>query len=233
MQIQFRAQNVGENVAIALDVQNLYHGSKLLYKSKIAYQEFIDRILNGRKLIRAMAYVTTVGRGQSSFLGLLRNIGCDVKEKRINVVNGRVKCDGCGADVVCDGCGAEVSSGRQAVEMDGLWKCDWGVEIAIDALALAPKIDTFILASGDGHFAYLLDALKMAGVRTEVVSFKENTSAALIKAADHYNDIGIDLMMSEQPREEEEKKKEEDKIEEVEDEEIEDEEEYYEDDEED
>lgn len=156
-----------QRVAVSLDIQNLYYGAKDLYDTKIQYDKFLNTIVGKRKLVRSVAYVATRdGNNQGKFIGLLRELGCDVRQKQV------------------------------IERADGGRKCNLDVEIAIDAIIMASKIDVFILASGDGDFAYLLQALKMNGIRTEVVSFKENTSHTLIEEADSYRDITRDMLMS-------------------------------------
>lgn len=49
-------------------------------------------------------------------------------------------------------------------------KGNMDIEIAVDALELAPHIDHAILFSGDGDFKALVDALHRVGVRVTVVS---------------------------------------------------------------
>jgi len=158
-------RTVDQRVVIAIDVQNLYYGAKDLYGTKVAYQRFLEKVLNGRKMVRSIAYIANRdGNNQGSFIKLMRGIGCDIRCK-------------------------------QVIERPNGMKCNWDVEIAVDALAIAPRIDTFILASGDGDFTYLLRALRMQGVKTEVVAFRPNTAHALIEEADEYRDIGKDMLI--------------------------------------
>jgi uncharacterized LabA/DUF88 family protein len=56
------------------------------------------------------------------------------------------------------------SAGRRKV------KGNMDIELAIDALELAPYIDHMILFSGDGDFRSLIEALQRRGVRVTVVS---------------------------------------------------------------
>lgn len=56
------------------------------------------------------------------------------------------------------------SQGRRRV------KGNMDVELTIDALGLAPRIDHAVLFSGDGDFKPLVEALQRAGVRVSIVS---------------------------------------------------------------
>ena len=56
------------------------------------------------------------------------------------------------------------SMGRRKV------KGNMDIELAVDALELAPRLDHAVLFSGDGDFRPLVEALQRAGVRVSVVS---------------------------------------------------------------
>ncbi len=56
------------------------------------------------------------------------------------------------------------SAGRKRV------KGNLDIELAIDAMELAPRLDHAVLFSGDGDFRPLVEALQRAGVRVSVVS---------------------------------------------------------------
>ena len=120
---------VDQRVAIAIDVQNLYYGARDLFGTKIAYEKFMNKILRGRKLSRSIAYIAS-REGNN-------------QDSFIKLLQG----------IGCD------TKQKDVVERSGSMKCNWDVEIAVDALAMASKIDVFVLASGDGDFTYLLKAL--------------------------------------------------------------------------
>ena len=70
-------------------------------------------------------------------------------------------------------------------------KGDMDMEIAVDAIRLAPRIDHVILFSGDGDFCYLVHALKQLGVYVTVVSSKHTNilSSDLERSADNFIDL--------------------------------------------
>lgn len=79
---------------------------------------------------------------------------------------------------------------------DGSAKGDWDVGLTIDALSIAPEVDTIILASGDGDFDLLLQKVNQDyGVTTEVYGVTQLTAQSLIKAASVFNPIEKDLLM--------------------------------------
>jgi uncharacterized protein (TIGR00288 family) len=71
----------------------------------------------------------------------------------------------------------------------GLKKADWDVGITVDAIRIAPSIDTIVLASGDGDFLQLIEYLKNQGKRTEVIAFGKSASLKLREAADEFIDL--------------------------------------------
>ena len=71
---------------------------------------------------------------------------------------------------------------------NGEKKGNLDIEIALDMLECADKVDRVVLFSGDGDFAPLLEQMRRKGVKTEVVSYtnesRNPTAAELIFAAD-------------------------------------------------
>jgi uncharacterized LabA/DUF88 family protein len=150
-----------QRVGIFIDTQNLYHSGKNLYHSKVNFGQIVKEALDGRKLVRAVAYVISTESGEeNAFFDALGKMGIETKVKDLQVF----------------GSGAK--------------KADWDVGLAIDAVKLAPKLDAVILITGDGDFCPLVEYLQMnEGCQVEVVSFGKSTSAKLIEAADHFMDL--------------------------------------------
>lgn len=161
-------QETGQRIGIFVDVQNMFYSAKSQYQSKIDYSKLLEKICQGRRLIRSTAYVVQKPNvDQSSFLEALRRSGYEVKSKQL------------------------------VIRDDGSSKADWNMGIALDALSLASKLDTVVLVSGDGDFVPLVDMLKNWGCRTEVVSFEECTSNDLIRACDQFVDINKSVLFKE------------------------------------
>jgi len=157
-----------QRIGIFVDVQNMFYSAKSQYKSKIDYSKLLEKICQGRRLIRSIAYVVQKPNvDQSSFLEALKRSGYEVKSKQL------------------------------VIRDDGSSKADWNMGIALDALSLAKKLDTVVLVSGDGDFVPLVDMLNDWGCRTEVVSFQECTSNDLIRATDQFVDIDTSVLFKE------------------------------------
>ena len=150
-----------QRVGIFIDTSNLYHSAKNLYKRKVNFGAVLKDALAGRKLVRAIAYViTSEGGEEKNFFEALGKLGIETKTKNLQVFMGGAK------------------------------KADWDVGLAVDAISLAPKLDTIIIASGDGDFIPLVQYLKInQGCQVEVISFGKSSSAMLKEAADEFIDM--------------------------------------------
>jgi uncharacterized LabA/DUF88 family protein len=150
-----------QRVGVYIDTQNLYHSGKNLYHSKVNFGKIVEDALDGRRLLRAIAYVIATESGEeNAFFDALTKMGIETKVKDLQVF----------------GSGAK--------------KADWDVGMAIDAVKMAPKLDAVILVTGDGDFVPLVEYLQMnEGCQVEVASFGKSTSAKLIESADHFMDL--------------------------------------------
>jgi uncharacterized LabA/DUF88 family protein len=154
------AQQREQRVGVFVDVQNLYHAAKNIYGGKVNFSELLKTAVAGRKLVRAFAYVIRPEATEDyPFFDILKSIGFDVRMKDLQVFYGGAK------------------------------KGDWDVGIAMDAIRMASKLDTIVLASGDGDFRSLLEYLRSMGCRTEVIAFGKNTSQKLADEADTFTDM--------------------------------------------
>jgi uncharacterized LabA/DUF88 family protein len=150
----------GQRVAVLADAQNLYHTAQSLYSRNIDYSALLDKAVMDRELVRALAYVIRADSPEEeSFFEALEEIGFERKIKEIKTFG------------------------------DGSQKADWDVGIVLDAVTLAEKVDTLVLASGDGDFARLCSHLRHEGVRVEVFCFESSTAEELIDAADAFHDM--------------------------------------------
>lgn len=150
-----------QRVGIFIDTQNLYHSAKNLYKSKVNFGQIVKDAVAGRSLIRAVAYVITTESGdEKSFFEALSKVGIETKTKNLQIFAGGAK------------------------------KADWDVGLAVDAIKLAPKLDTVVLVTGDGDFVPLVEYLQTnEGCQVEVISFGKSSSARLIEVADDFLDL--------------------------------------------
>lgn len=147
-----------------VDVSNMYHSAKNLYKTRVNYKEVLRGVVAGRKLIRATAYVIkTESEEETPFFEALSQQGFEVKMKDLQIFAGGAK------------------------------KADWDVGIAMDAIKLAKKLDVIVLVSGDGDYVPLVSYLQNTmGCLVEVAAFKQTTSSKLIEESDDFLNLSED-----------------------------------------
>jgi uncharacterized LabA/DUF88 family protein len=73
---------------------------------------------------------------------------------------------------------------------DGSIKGNFDVEMAVDLLTMADRLDVIAMVSGDSDFARVVEEVQSKGVRVEVVSFAGSTSAEMRALADRYVEVG-------------------------------------------
>lgn len=150
-----------QRVGVFIDTSNLYHSAKNLYKRKVNFGAVLKDAVQGRKLVRAIAYViTSEGGEEKNFFDALTKLGIETRTKDLQIFSGGAK------------------------------KGDWDVGISIDAIKMAPKLDAVILVAGDGDFIPLVEYLQSTyGVQVEVVSFGKSASMKLKEQADDFLDL--------------------------------------------
>lgn len=154
-----------QRVGVFIDVQNLYYSGRNVHNSKVNFGAIVDKVVAGRKLIRAIAYVVrTESQDEQPFFEALYNLGIETREKDLQIFN----------------------SGNK--------KADWDVGLTVDAIRLASSLDAIVLVSGDGDYVALVEYIqKSTGKQVEVAAFSETTSSRLIEEADDYLDLSQDL----------------------------------------
>ena len=73
---------------------------------------------------------------------------------------------------------------------DGSIKGNFDVEMAVDLLTMADRLDVIAIVSGDSDFARVVEEVQSKGVRVEVVAFAGSTSAEMRGLADRYIEVG-------------------------------------------
>lgn len=149
-----------QRVVMLIDAQNLYHSAKNLYGAKVNFGAVLKEAVADRHLVRAIAYViTTEGEEEKSFFEALNSLGIETKTKDLQIFFGGAK------------------------------KADWDVGLAVDAIRLAQKADSVVIASGDGDFIPLVDYLKFMGTQVEIITFGRSASSRLREVADDFVDM--------------------------------------------
>jgi len=147
-----------QRVGVLVDVSNMYHSAKNLFKKRVNFKEVLAQAVSGRKLIRAIAYVVKSESAEElNFFEALSQQGFEVKMKDLQVFAGGAK------------------------------KGDWDVGITVDAIKLSKNLDVIILVTGDGDYLPLVEYLQYnTGCLVEVMAFRQTTSSKLIEHADDF-----------------------------------------------
>lgn len=157
------ARSFPQRLGIFVDIQNMFYSAKLLHQSKVDYGRLLREVTGSRQLVRAIAYIVQKPEvNQAGFHEALSRFGYELKIKEL-----KIRPD------------AEGRAGAVA-------KGSWEIGLTIDALTMAPKLDTVTLITGDGDYVPLVECLKFHGCRVEIVSFERSTAGELIKVADQY-----------------------------------------------
>jgi uncharacterized LabA/DUF88 family protein len=156
-----------ENVAIFVDVQNIYYTTRQCFSRHFDYNKFWDEVTRGRTVVKAIAFaIDRDDAKQKKFQNILRAIGFEVKLKPF------------------------------IQRQDGSAKGDWDVGITLDVLEYAPQADVAVLASGDGDFDLLVHKIRdKYRVSVEVYGVAELSAASLIRAADKFVPIKDHLLL--------------------------------------
>jgi uncharacterized LabA/DUF88 family protein len=155
-----------QRITVLVDELNMYWSAKSMYQKKVDYDALLAKMVSGRELIRATAYIirTQEVTDQQQFIANLHQAGFEVKIKDLKKFP------------------------------DGTAKGDWDMGIAIDAISMADRVDVVALASGDGDFCDLVRHLKARGVRVEVYAFPGTISEDLKLTATEFSPLDSDVL---------------------------------------
>ncbi len=124
----------------------------------------LDRVTEGRRLVRAIAYSPVhddpgVSRETQRFVEPFLGKGYKIVTKPLK---------------------------RFA---DGSIKANVDIELALDVITMADRLDVAVLISGDGDFQHLVEVLQSRGIRVEVAGLGQSVAGTLKNAADQYIEL--------------------------------------------
>jgi len=161
-----------EKVAIFIDGSNLYSASRAL-DFDIDYKALLEWVASNGRLVRAFYYTALVEEQEYS---PLRPLVDWLDYNGYSMVTKPTK-------EFTD------SQGRKKI------KGNMDIELAIDMMEMADKVDHILLFSGDGDFRRLIEAVQRKSVRVTVVSTIKSSppmvSDDLRRQADHFLDLDI------------------------------------------
>ena len=81
-----------QRVGVFVDVQNMYHSAKNLYKSNVNFAKVLEAAVGNRQLIRSIAYVIrSKTREEQSFFDAISKKGFELKIKDLQIFPGGMK----------------------------------------------------------------------------------------------------------------------------------------------
>jgi uncharacterized LabA/DUF88 family protein len=161
-----------QRVGIFVDVQNMFYSAKTIHCGKIEYGKFLEELVQGRQLVRAIAYIVQKADvNQSAFKEALQRFGYELRVKELKIREG--------------------SDGKMKA------RGNWNVGIAVEVLEIASRLDTVVLCSGDNEMTPLVESLKSKGVRVELCSFPGATGHKLKNAVDRFMAIPDECIFKE------------------------------------
>lgn len=156
-----------ERIALFVDSQNLYYSARTGYAAKVNYEKLLRLITGTRNLVKAYAYIVQPPEGDvKPFATSLERIGYLVKTKDVRT------------------------------RANGSAKANWDMGMALDILGTLDRVDTIVLASGDGDFVPLIDFIKGSNKRVEIFAFPDNTAYDLKEKADHFEPLGENVILT-------------------------------------
>jgi uncharacterized LabA/DUF88 family protein len=154
---------VKPRLGVFVDVPNILYAAE---RSGVVldWGKVLDFLSNGRTLVRATAYAPisddpTARRENERFVVPFMDRGYRIATKPLKRFTG------------------------------GSVKANFDVELAVDIVTMADRLDVIALVSGDGDFRRVVEMVGNKGVRVEVMAFGNSTSQDLRETADRYIDI--------------------------------------------
>ncbi len=157
------AMEVKPRLAVFVDVPNILYAAE---RSGVVldWGKVLDFLSSGRTLVRATAYAPisddpAARRENERFVVPFMDRGYRIATKPLKRFTG------------------------------GSVKANFDVELAVDIVTMADRLDVIALVSGDGDFRRVVEMVGNRGVRVEVMAFGNSTSQDLRETADRYIDI--------------------------------------------
>ena len=155
-----------QKIAIFIDGVNLYTTVKSL-GFEIDYRRLLNKFRSRGPLLRAFYYTAVFEDSERPSLQPLLDW------------------------LAYNGFTVVTKAGKEFVDHNGRPKIkgNVNVELAIDAMEIAPRVDQMVLFSGDGDLRSLVQAVQRQGIRVIVVSSTQTAAQELRRQADEFIDI--------------------------------------------
>lgn len=124
--------------------------------AQVHHGSLLERLSQNRRLVRAVAY------------GTFDDDRADAESRLAQIAGG----------------GFKIVSKPLRRRADGVLRASLNVNIAVDALELAPHIELLTLVTADSDFIPLIEAVQRSAVRVELVTNQQLASFGLLQTAD-------------------------------------------------
>ena len=124
--------------------------------AQVHHGSLLERLSQNRRLVRAVAY------------GMFDDDRADAESRLAQIAGG----------------GFKIVSKPLRRRADGVLRASLNVNIAVDALELAPHIELLTLVTADSDFIPLIEAVQRSAVRVELVTNQQLASFGLLQSAD-------------------------------------------------
>ena len=171
VEVSTRMPSSSNNIALFIDGANLYATAKTL-GFDIDYKRLLKEFQSRGTLLRAFYYTAII---EDQEFSSIRPLIDWLDYNGYTVVTKAIK-------EFID------ASGRRKV------KGNMDVELAVDAMELAERIDEMVLFSGDGDFRSLVEAVQRRGVRVTVISTISSQPPMIADDLRREADVFTDLM---------------------------------------
>lgn len=173
------AFNADTRYAILIDAAYLFRATQTVANGQIDYEKIINNIINPNDIqySRLVAFVVDT----PSIMRKNDKREPELLEQQERAfLNFRTKLEHLGYEVIC----CKPRWGGK------FYKKDVGVHIAVTAMQIASRVDAMLLVSGNGDLVFLVDTLKQAGTKVDIMAYKNYCDRELIKASNDFYDLG-------------------------------------------
>ncbi len=156
---------VNQRLAVLIDEVNIYKEARSLYNDVKLNVEALLQRFDAYLIVRTILYcVQTSNSELGGFKNKMRQFGVDIKAKNVRVF------------------------------ANGETKGNWDVQLALDCVQLASKVDAVCLSSHDTDFIPLIRYLQQRGIKVILMAFEESIAPDLLAAADEFVPIRLDML---------------------------------------
>jgi uncharacterized LabA/DUF88 family protein len=192
---------MNRNIGVFVDIISIHRNIKRLYKSKLDYRAYMDKVSKRGKIIRAFAYGAQVTDEAKKFISFLRAIGFEVKYSEAKkhkvypneVLNTIVRVFNLKSDDnVLTYLEQKVEDFDKPDVVSSVQQTDRSIDMIVDILNMIDRMDTVIIGSSNPRLAIFVNFLKSRGL--QVIVFSCSIPQPLKDTADAWWEVNESLL---------------------------------------